>query len=411
MRLLAFAYACEPAEGSEPGAGWMWARMLARCGDTWVITRTNNRELIESAMGEIPERAALHFVYVDLPAWARFWKRGSRGLRPYYLLWQLAALRVGRRLHRTNGFDLVWHLTLASAWLGSSASLIGPPFILGPVGGGVGPPWRLVPSMGIRFTLYEMSRGIARALGRYMNPLARLAWVRARFILVQNQETLDWLPRRHRHKANVFPNVVLSTAPQDERTTQDRRRTALFAGRLLGWKGADLAIGAITRLPEWRLIICGAGPDEQRLRRLANDVGVLDRVLFTGWIERSDVLRLMQEEAGVFLFPSLHDEAGWVIVEALAADLPIVCLDRGGPPLLADGHAICVPASGSRDAVTARLAAGIQRAGVMPVGGGREVAARYHIDHRSQEVAEIADLSVVSGREWVRWPLWGDPGR
>jgi hypothetical protein len=101
VKILAFAYACEPAEGSEPGAGWMWARMLSRYGDTWVITRANNRERIESAIGNIPERERLHLVYVDLPSWARFWKRGSRGLRLYYLLWQFAALRVGRRLHRT----------------------------------------------------------------------------------------------------------------------------------------------------------------------------------------------------------------------------------------------------------------------------------------------------------------------
>ena len=38
MRILAFAYACEPAQGSEPGAGWAWARMLAHQGETWVIT-------------------------------------------------------------------------------------------------------------------------------------------------------------------------------------------------------------------------------------------------------------------------------------------------------------------------------------------------------------------------------------
>src|SRR6185503_8049789 len=114
VRLLAFAYACEPIEGSEPGAGWMWARMLARHADTWVITRSNNREPIEAAIDETPERGTLHFVYVDLPTWARFWKRGSRGLRLYYLLWQMAALRSARRLHEADRFDLVWHLTLAN---------------------------------------------------------------------------------------------------------------------------------------------------------------------------------------------------------------------------------------------------------------------------------------------------------
>jgi glycosyltransferase involved in cell wall biosynthesis len=42
----------------------------------------------------------------------------------------------------------------------------------------------------------------------------------------------------------------------------------------------------------------------------------------------------MREESDVFLFPSLHDEGGWVIAEALAARLPVVCLDRGGPPTI-----------------------------------------------------------------------------
>ena len=43
MRVLVFAYACEPDQGSEPGAGWIWSRMLARIGEVWVITRENNR--------------------------------------------------------------------------------------------------------------------------------------------------------------------------------------------------------------------------------------------------------------------------------------------------------------------------------------------------------------------------------
>ena len=47
IRILAFAYACEPARGSEPGAGWAWARMLARLGETWVITRRDYQDAID----------------------------------------------------------------------------------------------------------------------------------------------------------------------------------------------------------------------------------------------------------------------------------------------------------------------------------------------------------------------------
>ena len=86
MKILAFAYACEPQKGSEPGAGWGWARLLARLGDTWIITRANNKEAIEAELSSTPEAGSLHFVYVDLSERARSWKRGQRGIRLYYML-------------------------------------------------------------------------------------------------------------------------------------------------------------------------------------------------------------------------------------------------------------------------------------------------------------------------------------
>ena len=70
--------------------------------------------------GSLTEDFRLHpnvrFVYVDLPPAIRRWKRGQRGVRLYYLLWQRAALQQARRLHCESRFDLVWHLTFANAW-------------------------------------------------------------------------------------------------------------------------------------------------------------------------------------------------------------------------------------------------------------------------------------------------------
>src|SRR3954471_9943399 len=115
MRILVSAYACEPGKGSEPGVGWMWCRLLARFGEVTVITRANNRPSIEAA-SSIPEFSHLHFEYVDLPPWARRWKRGAKGARLYYVLWQFAALKRARRLVSDTKFDLAWHVTFANAW-------------------------------------------------------------------------------------------------------------------------------------------------------------------------------------------------------------------------------------------------------------------------------------------------------
>jgi glycosyltransferase involved in cell wall biosynthesis len=339
MRIVAFAYACEPDKGSEPGAGWTWVQMLADLGEVWVLTRANNQASIERALRTLQARDRIRFVYVDLPAWMRFWKRGQHGVRVYYVLWQLAALLRARQMHRANPFQLAWHLTMANAWLGSTAPLVGPPFVYGPVGGGIAMPWRLVHALGARGILYELVRAWARFAGRYLNPLARLAWRHARLILVQNPETAAWLPRRHRHKCVVFPNAVVTSRAATPPPLR-AGRTALFAGRLVAWKGAALALRAVAGSGKWRLIVCGAGPDERRLRRLALRLGLDGRIDFRGWAPREEVLRTMWEEVDVLLFPSLHDDAPLAVTDALAVGLPVICLDRGGPPVLAQGAAL-----------------------------------------------------------------------
>ncbi|MGH9194484.1 MAG: glycosyltransferase family 1 protein, partial [Acidimicrobiia bacterium] len=157
MPFLVLAYACEPDEGSEPGVGWSWSRMLATIDMTYVVTRSNNAPSIEAALETLPAKERPHFIYVDLPAWARFWKKGARGLRLYYVLWQIAAFWRVRRLPARVG-STIWHLTLANAGLGSTAALLGRPFIYGPVGGGVAPAWRLSSVLGVKGTIAEVAR-------------------------------------------------------------------------------------------------------------------------------------------------------------------------------------------------------------------------------------------------------------
>jgi glycosyltransferase involved in cell wall biosynthesis len=333
--------------------------MLARLGKTCVITRREYQVAIEHALQSVAERDNLTFVYVDLPERFRSWQRGLRGLRVYYLLWQIAALREARRLQRSMRFDVVWHLTWANAWLGSLAALAGRPFIYGPVGGCVDPPWRLLPQLGWSGAAYEIARVTARGTARYLNPVARLAWNQADLILAQNVETRDWFPRVHRGKTRLFPNAVFSEEliEVDAPPVPTGSPCAVYAGRLLPWKGVFLALRTLRLLPEWRLIICGTGPDETRLRRLAKRWGVLHRTEFRGWVSRSELARVMRE-ADVFLFPSLHDDSPLAIAEARAVELPVVCLARGGPSMLAGPDGTCVASSGGVAAIAERLADG-----------------------------------------------------
>lgn len=332
IRILTLAYACEPHKGSEPGAGWSMVRLLARQGRTTVITRRNNRTAIEDGLGECPELSGVSFVYVDLPRWLAWWKKGHRGVRVYYLLWQVAALVQARKLHRKSPFDLCWHVTMANAWLGSLGALVGPRFVYGPVGAGVSLPKNASASVGTKGRLYELARNAMRIFGRYLNPAARIAWRRATLILCQNPETMRWLPSRHQGRAVIYSNAIVDSVYEPR--ARERGQTVLFAARLLAWKGGELAIRAIAELPSWRMIVCGDGPDRRRLEALAEELGATDRIEWRGWLSRDGVEVAMREEADVFLLPSLHDEGSAAVVEAMFAGLPVVCLRHGGPALL-----------------------------------------------------------------------------
>lgn len=394
-RILAFAYLMRPGEGSESGSGWVWARMLAGIGDTWVLTRPFRgwSEVQDPALALLPSRERATLVYVDVPAWAsRIGVPGSQLFaRIEYLIWQVVALREARRLNAAKRFDIVWHLVYANAWIGSLASVVGPPFVYGPVGGGVAPPWRLVATLGFRGAGYEVLRAVARWSGRNLNPIAAVSWRRATLILVQNRETRDWFPRTERHKAHVFPNAVLDEHVETSSPTAGRKLTALFAGRLLPLKGVSLAIDAIALLPEWRLVVCGEGPDEQRLRERARQRAP-GQVSFLGWRPRAEVLHLMREEAEVLLFPSLHDEGCWTAAEAAAVGLPVVCLDVGGSALLAS---VAVSPGNPRETVR-RLAAAVRVAHTRP-----RITAEMHLTARKARLRELlaaAGLRVSNER-------------
>ncbi len=98
-----------------------------RFHEVWVVTRANNRAAIEGELtATVP---GLHIVYHDLPRWARWWKRGHRGIHLYYLLWQFTALRVARRLHQEVGFDIGHQVTFVSFRYPSFLAWLGIPFV------------------------------------------------------------------------------------------------------------------------------------------------------------------------------------------------------------------------------------------------------------------------------------------
>jgi glycosyltransferase involved in cell wall biosynthesis len=105
----------------------------------------------------------------------------------------------------------------------------------------------------------------------------------------------------------------------------------LSVGHLIERKGHDIVIQALALLPQARLALVGAGPQEATLRSLAQHLGVADRVRFVGLVPNED-LRWWYSAADVLALCS--DREGWanVLLESMACGTPVVASDIWGTP-------------------------------------------------------------------------------
>ena len=100
-------------------------------------------------------------------------------------------------------------------------------------------------------------------------------------------------------------------------------------GRALSDLGA--AGCALRARPEYQLAILGDGPDEPELRRLAETLGVADRVVFAGFLPQEEV-RAWLQRARLFVLPSTEEGLGVVMLEAMACGTPVVASRVDGIP-------------------------------------------------------------------------------
>jgi len=340
MKVLLSAYSCEPNKGSEPGIGWRWALEVARMGhEVRVLTRAYNRASIEQELIQASFVSNIKFFYYDQPLLSGWLRKGNRGSYLYYFIWQWGAYRLARKVHKKEKFDQVHHVTFGSIRLPSFMGNLGIPFIFGPVAGGERAPWRLRMGYGWRGWIKDGLRDLSNLLIR-IDPMVRRTFRQAERIYVTSKETLSLLPRKYRQKGIVqlaigFHSSELTAAPEQYSPGPITNSSfkVLYVGRVLFWKGMCLGLAAFARLiekrPDAQLTIVGSGPDQQRWRALAKNLGVGERVEWLHWVDRKELPALYVAH-DVFLFPSLHDSGGMVVLEAMSYGLPIVCLDLGG---------------------------------------------------------------------------------
>ena len=161
--------------------------------------------------------------------------------------------------------------------------------------------------------------------GLLLGPMTRAVLQRSRGIAVSTGSLRDQSRqlRALRDRVTVIPFGIDPDAwPATPRPADG---PLLFVGRLVYYKGVELLLDTVARLPQARLVVVGDGPLRDRLQARARRDDLAGRVRFAGELDDADLHAEMARAAALVL-PSLErsETFGLVQLEAMAAGLPVI---------------------------------------------------------------------------------------
>ena len=351
MRVLLVGEIASARMGGEAAAPYNYFRYLPDFGvEVWLVTHARVRDELTRAF---PGRLS-HIHYIEDSRLDRGLYRLSRVLPDKLALQTLGVAgkticqfrmrRVARSLIRAAGIDLVHQVYPISPKEPSALYGLGVPVVIGPpMSGGM----RYPP--GFRHREGWASRAVERA-GRAVSGVANRLVPgkrRADALLVANAQTRASLPAGCRGRVYdtvsevcIDPGVFVRDGEPSRPPDGGAVRFA-YLGRLVDWKAVDLLLEAFNAASDragagrLSLLVMGDGSERAALEAQARRLELGSRIEFTGWVtaaEASDRLR----QADVFVLPSLRESGGISVVEAMAAGLPVIVADWGGPGATVD---------------------------------------------------------------------------
>ena len=240
--------------------------------------------------------------------------------------YQLTAHRQAEKLHREIGFNAIW------AMMAHSTAIPAGRFK------------KRHPDVPYLLTLQEGDPP------EYIEHLMKPVWkwfvqgfTRADYIQAISTFLLAWGRRMgFSGEGSVVPNAVdtkrFMKSPRDEEIQEIRSRFGIketdvvlvTTSRLVHKNAVDDVIRALP-LIDTRVVfvVCGIGPDEEKLKTLTRELELLDRVKFVGQVEHVD-LPVVLHASDIFIRPSRSEGMGNSFIEAMAVGIPVIATQEGG---------------------------------------------------------------------------------
>lgn len=350
LRVLVIAEACNPEWTSVPLVGYNVAHALASRNDLEVTLATHPRNRPEIEADEISKLATV--IYPDNEYIAglvfRLAKRirggTGKGWTTNTAFKWLSYVFFERELYKLVGdqlkqgeFDLIHRVTPVSPTMPSPISRkTNVPMLIGPLNGGL--PW---PNEFPQLRQQEKEFLVPLRKSYKLLPFYKATYKNIRGVIAGSRHTSTEIPKYFQGRRYVMPENGVDPRRftlADGWTPPDGRFRFITIGRLVPYKGLWLTLTAMRDSPKLRqcdLYVVGDGPERENLQKMVNDFGLAQRVRFLGWVDQVELAREMSQ-AQAFVFPSLREFGGGVVLEAMSSGLPSIIVDYGGPAELLD---------------------------------------------------------------------------
>lgn len=337
LKVLVSAFSILPDKGSEPGVGWSWVIEMARQGiEVQVVTSRSQSERGNIDHPDRDQVPPIKFHLVDPPIGGLSLQLYKRAPRLWYVFWHYYALRAVKRIVEDFRPDYLHHLTWGSVRFPVPMWRIKVPLVIGPVGGGELMPLAFERALPLGKRLPELLRRISLE-AFWLLPDVKVAYRAASKVFAKTFDTKYFIDRRalissqQLLEIGVLPEIV---SPKAVVHPGDGQFKVLYAGRFIYWKGVDLVVSAFAAFrntyPNAKLTMVGRGEELASLKRQALGLGCVGDIEWIEWVPREELQEIYSSHH-LFLFPSLHDSSGNVVLEAMSRGLPVICLNCGGP--------------------------------------------------------------------------------
>lgn len=336
MNILISAYACEPYKGSEPAVGWNWALNLSKKHKVCVITRRNNKEAIEKFLDDENIRINnLKFYYYDCnKILIRLKKKLPYGVFIYYKLWQNGVQKLASDIVNIENIDVIQHITFNEYRTPGNLSKLNVPFIWGPIGGGqyynsIFDNYMINKSTIIKEKIRNVINYTISKSNKVKSSIRR-----SDVVLVADKSTEKLLPKKFNNKYIRMLETAYYHDFNFKKTynlNKNEKIKLLWVGNIIARKGLPILIEALKKIDKnkYELVVIGEGPELDYCKDKAIKYNINKNIKFKGKISYEEINEWYRK-SDLFIFTSIRDTSGNVVLEAMENGLPVIAFNHHG---------------------------------------------------------------------------------